>query len=357
MNVITAYLETMFGAYPKTTRLLEAKAELHAMMEDAYHGYLAQGMSENEAVGRVITEFGNLDELAPVLGISAEIAPSGSGLEGTGGAPVASSAPPAPAVRKVPAPAPVTQEEAERYAEARRRSEPRLALAIAMFVVSPAPLIALATLGAGGVIGVGQDAAAMIGLACLLVVVLVAVLMVVRRAGELAPYHRLATGEFTRSPGVDRWAEQLAAEAAPRRSTALQVAVALWILAVTPVLGVSLLAPPSVSNAWIGVAVAAMLVIVAVGLLIFLPANWAASVAETLSGGGSAGRRASDGDRSIVGVIGAFYWPLVVAVFLGWSFIGHAWGISWIVWPIAAVLFGAIAGGLNAVERYRAAQQ
>ena len=74
MNAIHAYLETMFSPYPQTPRMLEAKTELQAMMEDAYQGFVAKGASHNEAVGRVITDFGNLDELAPVLGITGEIA-------------------------------------------------------------------------------------------------------------------------------------------------------------------------------------------------------------------------------------------------------------------------------------------
>lgn len=64
MNVIIAYLETMFSAYPQTARLQEAKAELQAMMEDAYTGLIAEGRAENEAVGQVIRDFGNLEEVA-----------------------------------------------------------------------------------------------------------------------------------------------------------------------------------------------------------------------------------------------------------------------------------------------------
>ncbi|MEF3404459.1 permease prefix domain 1-containing protein [Agromyces sp. CCNWLW203] len=354
MNVITAYLETMFSAYPQTPRLLEAKAELHAMMEDAYTGYLAAGLSENEAVGRVITEFGNLDELAPQLGISAEIAP---GSAASAPALSATTVPPATDVSgaaKRPAPAPVTREEAERYADVRRRTEPRLALAVAMFVVSPAPLVALVTLSSGGAIGLDQDPAVLIGLACLFVVVVTGVLMVVRRDHELAPFRRLAAGDFTTVPGVDRWAEALAAEVATKRATALQVAIGLWILAASPVLAISLLAPPAVTNSWIGVAVAGTLLMVATGLLVFIPANWAQSVAETLTKTDDDGLVGTE-RRSIVGVVAAFYWPLVVAIFLAWSFIGSAWGVSWVIWPIAAVLFGAIASGLSALERYRAA--
>lgn len=36
------------------------------------------------------------------------------------------------------------------------------------------------------------------------------------------------------------------------------------------------------------------------------------------------------------------YWMLVTVVYLGWSFVTMAWGYTWIVWPIAGVLWGLI---------------
>ena len=41
-----------------------AKQELWGMMEDKYNELISEGLSENEAVGTVISEFGNLDELS-----------------------------------------------------------------------------------------------------------------------------------------------------------------------------------------------------------------------------------------------------------------------------------------------------
>lgn len=39
------------------------------MMEDKYSELIADGKSENEVIGTIIAEFGNLDELAESLGI------------------------------------------------------------------------------------------------------------------------------------------------------------------------------------------------------------------------------------------------------------------------------------------------
>ena len=69
MEVIRSYLETMFANLPNTSEVLRAKNELWQMMEDKYNELVADGKSDNEAVGTVIAEFGNLDEISEDLGI------------------------------------------------------------------------------------------------------------------------------------------------------------------------------------------------------------------------------------------------------------------------------------------------
>ncbi len=69
METIRNYLKTMFASLPDTPEVRRAYEELAAMMEDKYTELIAEGRSENEAVGTVISEFGNLEELAQTLGI------------------------------------------------------------------------------------------------------------------------------------------------------------------------------------------------------------------------------------------------------------------------------------------------
>ena len=70
MNAIRNYLDNMFRNLPNTEEVRRAKSELLQMMEDKYEELISEGKTENEAVGIVISEFGNLDELADSLGIS-----------------------------------------------------------------------------------------------------------------------------------------------------------------------------------------------------------------------------------------------------------------------------------------------
>ncbi|MGN0427389.1 MAG: permease prefix domain 1-containing protein [Agathobacter sp.] len=69
MEAIRNYLESMFQNLPNTPEVQRAKSELWQMMEDKYTELINSGKSENEAVGTVISEFGNLDEISEVLGI------------------------------------------------------------------------------------------------------------------------------------------------------------------------------------------------------------------------------------------------------------------------------------------------
>lgn len=70
MEIIKNYLETMFQNMPNTEQVKKAKYELGQMMEDKYTELKNEGKTENEAIGTVIAEFGNLDEIAEDLGIS-----------------------------------------------------------------------------------------------------------------------------------------------------------------------------------------------------------------------------------------------------------------------------------------------
>ena len=73
MEEIKTYLDKMFTGLPATEKVRKAKNELLTMMTDKYKELIAEGKSENEALGTVIMEFGNLNELSEELGLTEEI--------------------------------------------------------------------------------------------------------------------------------------------------------------------------------------------------------------------------------------------------------------------------------------------
>ena len=70
MDTIKTYLDNLFRSLPNTEELKRLKSDLLVNMEDKYLELKAKGKSENEAVGVVIAEFGNIDELLFEMGIS-----------------------------------------------------------------------------------------------------------------------------------------------------------------------------------------------------------------------------------------------------------------------------------------------
>ena len=69
METIKNYLESMFRGLPLTEKVMKAKSELLQMMEDKYTELIRSGKTENEAVGEVIQNFGNLEDLADDVGL------------------------------------------------------------------------------------------------------------------------------------------------------------------------------------------------------------------------------------------------------------------------------------------------
>ena len=54
-------------------------------------------------------------------------------------------------------------------------------------------------------------------------------------------------------------------------------------------------------------------------------------------------RKKSSGNKVLDAVM-SVYWPTVTCLYLIYSFITFDWHISWIIWPIAAVVRGLIVG-------------
>jgi hypothetical protein len=88
--------------------------------------------------------------------------------------------------------------------------------------------------------------------------------------------------------------------------------------------------------------------IIGFSVFLFIISGTYSSAYDILLGKGDyAHKVTSKAAERIIGTIAAVYWPVVTAVYLFGSFISGAWHISWVIWPVAGVLFGAIAGGVS----------
>lgn len=72
MDTIKNYLDNMFARLPQTQQVYQLKENILANMEEKYYELIQNGRSENEAIGIVISEFGNIDELLEEMNFSYE---------------------------------------------------------------------------------------------------------------------------------------------------------------------------------------------------------------------------------------------------------------------------------------------
>lgn len=131
METMKSYLDGMFAKLPNTPDVTRAKNELWQMMEDKYNELISDGVSDNEAVGTVISEFGNLDEIATELGID-------NIMEGTS------------VVRQRI----IGLEEAKQYLAATRKHAGQVALGVLLCIISVCGPILSDALSFSGVLGV-----------------------------------------------------------------------------------------------------------------------------------------------------------------------------------------------------------
>lgn len=317
MTVIDSYLDTLFAPYPDTARMREARTELRALMEDQQQALIEAGRTESQAVGEVIAEFGSLEEVAAELGITAEL--GGSGAR-TGPTPQAA----------------LSTSRAEEYVEAMHRGRWAPAVAIPLFVLSALPLLLLIAIGGEAPSGWSLGA----GLTTLLVLVALGVVLLVLQGSRMEEFEEVTDGRFTLTPAVRELALALRREHRRERTLAVGAAILLWILSAVPVILVGVLTDPGTQAPLYGVCVT--LVMVALGLWIMLWSAWSDTAAAALL------QEVDEDDLSVssasptIRVIAALYWPVAAAAYLAWSFLSGDWGITWVLWPIAGVLYAGL---------------
>ena len=54
-----------------------------------------------------------------------------------------------------------------------------------------------------------------------------------------------------------------------------------------------------------------------------------------------------------IGYVGGVYWSIITAIYLGMSFVTLRWDRTWIIWPVAGVLYAAVHGIISAMVRKR----
>jgi hypothetical protein len=198
-------------------------------------------------------------------------------------------------------------------------------------------MLLLIGLGELNIIKVKEDLLIAVGLVVLISLVATAVSYFIRFSSKLEKYDYMKINPFELDYETEKMVKSVQNEDEPPYKSAIAVSVVGYILSALPVV-----ITPLVSEVeGFGVlSVTVTLLIVALStynIIIKSAANDACNVLLQ-QGDYSVKNKTNKKFQTITTV----YWCITVAVFLGYSFITNNWGMSWIIWPVAGVLFGAI---------------
>ena len=237
----------------------------------------------------------------------------------------------------------VTMEEAQEFIRVRKEASLWIPAGVAACILSPVPLFLLQGMWEEGRLTVSEDLASGIGFALLLLIVAAAVGSFILTGMKLGKYEWMEKEEFELCYGIAGMVkERLEAEAAGF-SRKIAVGVIFCILSCVPLFLLSVLNGSKIVQAG---GLVFLLLMVAAGVYLLISAGIRKGSYEQLLQEGDYTREAKEASR-IIGRIAAVYWCVVTAVYLGWSFLTGNWHSTWVLWPVAGILFGAVAGAVK----------
>lgn len=239
----------------------------------------------------------------------------------------------------------VTLEEAYAFLAAKEATVGRIALAAFLCVLAPLPMILLAGVSTFTVLSLSENMAAAIGIALLILLACTAVLLFLSCRKHTAPFDYLETEVIETAYGVQGLVQQEKKTHEAAHSRMLFAACCLAVLCPLPLLLSALLAAPDML---LIVNLCLTILLGGVAVILFILRGIPRESYDKLLEEGDY-TRARKTSPAPVGAISTAYWLLVVALYLGYTLTTNRWEMSWIIWPVAGVLFAALSLILNSM--------
>ena len=237
---------------------------------------------------------------------------------------------------------------ARSYLELRRRGGKRVGLGTGLCILSPCPLFFFMGLSTLALPFLSEAMAAVLGVIFLLMAVATGCVLFMRDEQEMEPYQFLKREILEPEYGVAGVVEE---EWNTRKTLCHQreaVAVALLILSPAPLLLCGALEAPDL---FCLAAVIEMFAVIAAAVYLLIGADAEKEAVDILLQRGKFSPEYRQNDRnSRLEKFRRFFWCALTALYLGWSLWSRNWKVTWIVWPVGALAYCALAALLGARE-------
>lgn len=344
METIKNYLETMFMNLPNTPEVRRAKDELGQMMEDKFAELIEEGRTENEAVGTVISEFGNLNELADVLGINVYVNPqadaqseSSNQSEGMGQNGAVNGTDTAGNTKQY-MPRMLTSTEVKGYIKDKSREAFMVAFGVLLCIISvTGPIVADSFHGVSDAVGV----------LVMFLSIGIGVCMFVFSGIKMSRWDYIKKTPCTVDFATFNDVKQEKDRFNNLHAVFVTIGVLLCCICFVPAaviddmnLSFAAVDMGSITGAMLFWMVGAGVFLIVLSSIKMGSFQTLLQIndASTMGGNFTPVKEHQTYSNKTVEAIMSVYWSTVTCIYLIWSFITFDWDITWIVWPVAAIV-------------------
>lgn len=241
----------------------------------------------------------------------------------------------------------VSMEEANEFLDVRKKAAPVIANAVSLCILSPVLVMLLGVFSEEKLFHITEEIVAGVGCTALLILIAVAVFLFITSGMKMSHSEHLEKEIFETEYGVTGMVKEKSRVYERTFTMGIAGGVVLCILSVIPVI---IAGAADASDSICAICVTVLLALIALGVNIMIRVSMVKSSFDTLLQEGEFSKQ----EKKAKGKLGAFsgaYWCLATAVYLGWSFWTMRWDITWILWPVAGVLFAAVSGIARVIMR------
>lgn len=319
MEVIKSYLDSIFMNLPKNKEMERLKNEMYYNMEERYHELKIEGKPENEAIGIVISEFGNVNELLEEMGIDPE--------ENKGDYTL------------------IDVEESRKFISLKNKTSRLIGIGVGLILLGVSLLILISLLVDRNLIlqTLPKNTRETIPVIILLLMVIPAVVLFIYSGTKLQKFKFIEDGQFDLTSDVKYILKKELDEITAKQSISIIIGVSLCIFSVVVLLAGSLF--DNISE----FGICPMLLIIAVAVYILITGSSTVNAYKQLLKIEDYEPKKKKNEK-VIGAVAGIVWPLAVCIFLFCGFVLDLWAICWIVFPITGILFGGFAAFYNSIK-------
>ena len=240
----------------------------------------------------------------------------------------------------------VSLEEANEFIKTKDETAPMVALGVVLCILSPVTMFFLIAMQISGKIGITENGAGGIGIIALVLMVVPAVALFITSGMKTGRFEYLEKEPIELAYGVAGMVKQKDKQFTPFGVATNIIATCLCVVSPAPILVAAFF-----SNAFgVCISIAATLAIIGIAVMLYIIGTVRSRSMHRLLKDGEFTEEGKKKD-GLQSNLAAIYWLSATAIYLVWSFLGGGWGTTWVLWPVAGVIYPIvciIAGKLSA---------